>query len=670
MAATIRVLGLGLTVLLAQSFLWAQDAPVVLKLGTIAIGFSAAVWPGGALLVLAGLVPFGRVVPAELLGAPSARFTEAIVLAFLAGWQWTRLRSSSARESESAATASVRPFAAVVLASVLVEFGVLRYWKDYWWPFTGKVLVYMARDYLGVSLDPRPWGLGLGGFSAFPIAAMLLAGLALAMAVRQICIQDASFGRRLLRISVVAAGGTAVLSIWSAVQAVTAGGHDPLAVVGLQRFAVHTLKVNTAASYFVLLLPIAIGLAWEQYQGRRRHGITFARLAGLLTAAVLITAGLILTGSRAGLFAGLVVVLAAAAVNVGFALPERRWRRTDFLILGAGAAAVLVVGAVFYQRLTAEPPPGQASTSVALRQRVLMADASLRMLKDYPVFGVGIGQYPLQSRTYMPDALRSDYASFNAHNQFLQMTAELGLIGGTLFIGMVSIILWRALAAFRKTRDAHLGGILAGLIAFVITCLSGQPLLIGVVAFSFWMIVGVALSADSCVCAEASPSSQAVRPRRTQFLTWFAVAMAVSIPFRVWQGQERVNLALADYGFSPWRNPVNGPPYRLVRDEGTFFTYSQERRLTLPIRRDSAAGRNRLDVTVSLNGRRVRTLTLTDDQWQTAELSIPVDVQRRFNRVDLEVRAASGAAAQVRVAQPVIWQSKRGEQEPGHVPPP
>jgi hypothetical protein len=139
--------------------------------------------------------------------------------------------------------------------------------------------------------------------------------------------------------------------------------------------------------------------------------------------------------------------------------------------------------------------------------------------------------------------------------------------------------------------------------------------------------------------------------------------LALSVPVRVWQGEDGVNFALVKYGFSAWHYPDYGRAYRLVRDRGTFFTYPQARSLKLPIRRVVEAGRNRLEVEVSLDGRPACTATLADDEWQTINLAIPADAARRFRRIDLAVRAPAGVAAQVRVAAAEI--SKDGAVEQG-----
>jgi len=62
-----------------------------------------------------------------------------------------------------------------------------------------------------------------------------------------------------------------------------------------------------------------------------------------------------------------------------------------------------------------------------------------------------------------------------------------------------------------------------------------------------------------------------------------------------------------------------------------------------------------------LDGRRARTLTLADDEWQSVEFIIPADAGRRFRRIDLEVRAPSGVAAQVQIGPGEILEDEAVE---------
>ena len=118
---------LGLAVLLWQSFFWAGDIALVLKLAVAALAVLAYARPAAALLVVAGLVPLSRMFTISIWPAYPANATEALVLAFLVGWLSRTWRSSSRLSWPSAAlTTPTLLFFGVVLASCIVQVAVLQ----------------------------------------------------------------------------------------------------------------------------------------------------------------------------------------------------------------------------------------------------------------------------------------------------------------------------------------------------------------------------------------------------------------------------------------------------------------------------------------------------------------------------------------------------------------
>ena len=652
-AAAVRVAGLGLAVLLCQSVFWSQATPAALKAVVVGVALLAAFRPRAAMLALAAVVPFGRAISPPIFPGANVGITEVLGLAFLAGWGVSRLRGAVHDGQSSTGPFLGSMFAAVVVASALVDIGVLRYWKDYWQPFLGRLFTYFSRDYLNVGIEFRPWANSFGGLASAATAALFLEGLALSRAAEVLCEEHPSFGRRLLGTLTIAAVGTAVLSVVAVHQLSSTEGRSLLSVFQASRIAVHVTKVNTAASYFVLFIPVLIGLGVWSAQARSRRPLMKA--VSWTAAAVgggLLLAALWLTGTRSALLAGIVV--AAGASVYALTRGRRRritWRSAVAIVIACGMV-VAVLGLGFYMRTAALE--AASLTQFSLPVRVLMWRAALRTLAAQPVFGVGIGQFQYRVAEFDPNAAlpaNVGLSRFNAHNQFLETAAELGVTGGVLFVAMFAAILWRAWKAFRTSHDPALGGAIAGVVAFLITCLAGQPLLYNLVAFPFWMVLGVLLAAGD-LAAEAAYAQPTPAGRRLwrRVIAGFLIVLAMSIPVRVLQGKDGVNLALAAYGFSGWYEPSDGRHYRLVRGDGTFFTYPHARWLKLPIRRDAEVGRNRLEVDVLLDGRRARTLILADDEWQTVEFMIPADANRRFRRIDLAVRAPAGVAAQVRVA--------------------
>jgi O-antigen ligase len=646
-----RAAGLGLAVLLCQSFFWSPATPWALKIAVSGIALLAAFRPDAGLLVLAAVVPFGRLISTALSPARPVGITEALALAYLAGWLWNRLRRGVHDRLVSPGLLLGYLFAAVVVASLLVDFGILRYWRDYWLPFLSQLLTYVARDYMIIDIDSRPWATRLGGLASVESAARFLEGLALMRAAQVLCARDPAFGRRLLRTLAVAAVGTAVLSVGMAIWLWNAEGRSLLSVLEVDRIAVHVTKVNTAASSFLLFLPVLLGLeAWSAQSSRRPRSIRVLRWT--------------LTAAGAGLLmAGAVVAVAASVYAVARGrLQHMAWRSVAAVVAAAVVVAV-VVGFGLY--LKAKGSTYTSPIDLALEMRVSIWRTALKMLTAHPLFGIGLGQFRYQVAAFQPDEALVVYlrnTRFDAHNQILQVAVELGLVGGVLFIGMFGAILWRAWASFRRSHEAALGGAIAGVAAFLFTSLAGQPLLYDVVAYPFWLVLGMVLSAgDAAPPAGSTERGAASRFRISRLVTWFLIVLTVSIPVRVWRGLDQVNFVTAFYGFSKWYSRSSNQPYRLVRHAGTFFTYQNAQALKLPIRRDVEAGQNRLDVEISLDGRIARTLTLTNDEWQTAELIIPADAHRRFRRIDLAIRAPAGGAAQIRVAPAAILEDEKIE---------
>lgn len=129
-------------------------------------------------------------------------------------------------------------------------------------------------------------------------------------------------------------------------------------------------------------------------------------------------------------------------------------RRRGLTITAAVVAAMLCVGYF----VTIAPP--QAA------ERVLASDGGSgrsdiwrvgwRMVEANPVVGVGAGNFPNSSVHYLiePGAIvRDDYIVDQpkvAHNMYLEVMAELGIVGMALFLGILGYSLYCALAAIRR----------------------------------------------------------------------------------------------------------------------------------------------------------------------------------------------------------------------------
>ncbi len=165
------------------------------------------------------------------------------------------------------------------------------------------------------------------------------------------------------------------------------------------------------------MLCLAIPLAW--YVGWRRRGWWLAAASAFVPLALY---AIVLTASRSGLLIGLL----AATVVPWTALAGRPRRAA------AAGAVLLIVGPLFIPLLPAAQIARLATTSSALstgdlNDRGTLWAAAWDTIGDHPLAGVGAGA----SRVAIEE--RTDIL-LGAHNTFLSVAAELGIIGLALFL--------------------------------------------------------------------------------------------------------------------------------------------------------------------------------------------------------------------------------------------
>ena len=73
--------------------------------------------------------------------------------------------------------------------------------------------------------------------------------------------------------------------------------------------------------------------------------------------------------------------------------------------------------------------------------RLLNYKEAIEGIIDNPLFGVGIGNWKILSIKYAQERIKGYEISKHVHNDFLHITAEIGIIGGLIFISIFITIL-------------------------------------------------------------------------------------------------------------------------------------------------------------------------------------------------------------------------------------
>ncbi len=465
-----RIGAAALVVLLAQSIWW-DDVPVILQLACTGLAVLSFFRPADGLLVVAGLSPLGVVIARQLNGG-HVRFSEAMVLAFLAGWLVRTTRPGPARgEIPPRLVLPVAVFGAVVLASTIEQLFVYQVWQDFPLPYVQGFWSFLTQHYFT----------DVTGYWHVPVAALLLEGSLLLVAVVGIATADVAWPRRLLRMVVAGAIGAALVNI-SAVSFTLAAAEDPvdsLRHILNSRWTLHIGDVNAAGSYFAMMTLLAFGAV-----SRSRYRFPW------LVGGCVVALALRLTASLTAL-TGLLVAL--------FALPCRLfiggWRPHKATVI-KGSIALLVLtlaGGLLIARTPSLLPFNPLNRAASAEFRLMFLETGLRMSASRPWFGVGVGQYYLNSAQFSPPELLEDYPRENAHNNFLQLSAEMGIVGLGTFLWLIGPILWRA---GTTSTPSWISGGLFGLVAFLVSCLGNHPLLVPEVAYAFWLTLGLVATAS------------------------------------------------------------------------------------------------------------------------------------------------------------------------------
>jgi O-antigen ligase len=260
-------------------------------------------------------------------------------------------------------------------------------------------------------------------------------------------------------------------------------GYSPIVNIGLLRATASFKDANTLGIYLSALAPFIFGLSLFYYKGVKKIIFIFLSL--------IIFLGIVLTYSRPTLLAIYISLFFLGAV-------ERKKILIIFLIALTLISPFLLPKSVKEWAKQVEYNPLRFMCN---DDRIAIYRNSLNMIKAHPIIGIGANTFMKNYRKYKEspeyrNIVTSDY--LYAHNNFLHMAGEIGLVGLGIFFWFLYTLFKECKMIYKNLNDNFLKiislSVITCLISFLINGLTESSLYYSRVAMIFWYLIGFSLA--------------------------------------------------------------------------------------------------------------------------------------------------------------------------------
>jgi len=617
-ARTGWVLAAVLFATILSSLVHVDHVGVTAEILLLAIAVAAALRPDIGIVIVVAVAPVAWFLASQLW-AYNVSWAETVICAALAGLslQAAIARRPAARLPIAIAAPAIL-FGAMVVAAIVASLAARS--LPLGPAFNQALAVQLTREYF---VDVR-------GFPELHAGMLLLEGMLLFGAAARVALERASDGAFLRRVAAAAAVAGTIAALPNIARLVRSASRSDAFLASLnelvrtQRFNVHYADFNAAGSYFVLVALLAVALAVTSVRARR---------AAWAACAVTTAVALWLTSSRVGILAGLV---APGAVLMVRALARGRARALRTAgIAAAGIAVLALIAIALPQRGT------QKSSLLAADVRIGMLQTGARMIASRPIFGLGLAQFHERSGEFSSPELIAKFpvaVHENAHNNLLQVAAELGIAAGVLFAWLIAAALVLIGRRAIRTADDFSWLVLAAVAAFALSALGGHPLLIPEPGYVFWTMLGVS--------AGVSAYGTGTRSGPRWLVPAGLAVIAIAMPWQMKAMMADADLEHVGIGVpARWDLSPDGIKYRPATGHATLFIPAAGAKFSVFLQSDQP---QRLEL--KLDGRVANVLALAPRRWNDLLIPGRNDMSNaRYAALDLRILDSD---------QTVIWITK------------
>lgn len=238
---------------------------------------------------------------------------------------------------------------------------------------------------------------------------------------------------------------------------------------------------NIFGMYLCLLLPIVYSLAFSDIGKKFKYFSFLVSIFGTL--------GLLLTFSRAAISS----FVMGMALLFAFKWKEI-FKKHNFIVFYMYGGLFIGLLACFWEKLTGRFLGSPASN---LSYRFLLNEAGFKMIEKHPYLGIGLNNFSTQLEFYDTHNVVTR-ARFPAHNIFVLIAAESGLISLAIFLIFVFMVLFAGFKTYRTSADPIARnfciGAVCGIIGSLIQGLVDFTLMVQIFYLLFFVICTLILA--------------------------------------------------------------------------------------------------------------------------------------------------------------------------------
>jgi len=273
---------------------------------------------------------------------------------------------------------------------------------------------------------------------------------------------------------------------------------------------------------------------------------------------------------------------------------------------------------------------------------------TIDMVEDFPIWGVGIGEFnsalsKYSSTTFIP----SKESTFQPHNYFLQIASELGLIGLYAFLWILWRIFIKGLQIEKGTQNFLKMGLRFGILGFVFTFFGDNYLWNIEMQFLFWLFTGL-LFVD-VYKTEKEETQNRPNPFDKELLMGLSLVILIMTPLQIYHKFQFSFLSEKTLGLYPEEFKDGNREYRWGEKVVLFPMEIKGKWIHIPIRFGNPDIKERsVKAKIFVNRKIIDHLDFKDNDWHTlrypiqnvecSEIFLKIEVSRTWNPYLMGVR--------------------------------